>query len=174
MPFPHQRSCWLVSLGHGPGEHGRLRAVSGDVRIKVPAAPKYGRMADIAAIHTATYQGFPPDEVADLSQAVKEAVLLLNPEYPNVAAEADRDHEHGEAVLLLDPEYPNGSMKFDFQGKAGIVTVEAQVEQCGSKPIPHHRIDRFEATAGPLVDSWKLDPDKHRLWLQKSAKASAS
>ena len=121
--------------------------MSGDVRVKVPAAPKYGRMAGIAAVHAATHQGFPPNDVADLSQAIKEAVLLL-----------------------LDPEQPNGSMAFDFQSKAGIVTVEAQIEQNGSKPIPHDRIDRFESTAGSLVDSWKLDSDEHRLWLQKSAK----
>ena len=106
-------------------------------------------MAEIAAQHAATYQGFPPDDVANLSQAIKEAVLLL-----------------------LDPALPDGSMAFDYQSKAGIVTVEAQVEQQGSKPIPHNRIDQFESTAGSLVDSWKLDPDEHRLWLQKSAKST--
>ena len=146
MSFAVRMVSSLVSSGHEPGEHGRLRTVSGDVRVKVPAAPKYGRMAGIAATHAATYQGFPPDDIAELSQAIKEAVLLL-----------------------LDPEQPNGSMEFDFQSKAGIVTVEAQVEQCESRPIPHDRIDRFETTAGSLVDSWKLDPDEHRLWLQKSA-----
>lgn len=137
----------MVPLGNGSGKYGRLRIVSGDVRVKVPAAPKYGRMAGIAAVHAATHQGFPPNDVADLSLAIKEAVLLL-----------------------LDPEQPNGSMAFDFQSKAGIVTVEAQLEQRSCKPIPHDRIDRFESTAGSLVDSWKLDPDEHRLWLQKSAK----
>ena len=120
--------------------------MSGDVRVKVPAAPKYGRMAEIAAVHAASHQGFPPHDVDDLSRAIKEAVLLL-----------------------LDPERPTGSMEFDFQSKAGIVTVEALIEQRESTPIPHDRIDRFESTAGSLVDSWKLDPDEHRLWLQKSA-----
>ncbi len=119
--------------------------MSGDVRVKVPAAPKYGRMAGIAATHAATHQGFPPDDIAELSLAIKEAVLLL-----------------------LDPTQPNGSMEFDFQSKAGIVTVEAHIEEGGGKPISHDRIDRFESTAGSLVDSWKLDPDEHRVWLQKS------
>ncbi|MCQ3810075.1 MAG: hypothetical protein KTV68_05910 [Acidimicrobiia bacterium] len=120
--------------------------MSGDVRVKVPAAPKYGRMAEIAAVHAATHQGFSSNEIGSLGQAIKEAVLLL-----------------------LDPGQPNGSMEFDFQSKAGIVTVEAHVEQGESKPIPHNKIDRFESTAGSLVDSWKLDPDERRLWLQKSA-----
>ena len=123
--------------------------MSGDVRVKLPAAQKYGRMLGIAAVHAATHQGFPPNDIADLSQAIKEAVLLL-----------------------LDPNQRDGSMAFDFQGKAGIVTVEAQLEQRGGKPIPHDRIDRFESTAGSLVDSWKLDPDEHRLWLQKSVKGN--
>ena len=106
-------------------------------------------MAEIAAEHAATHQGFAPDDVANLSQAIKEAVLLL-----------------------LDPELPDGSMAFDYQSKAGIEAIEAQVEQEGSKPIPHNRIDQFESAAGSLVDSWKLDPDDHRLWLQKSVKSS--
>ena len=123
--------------------------MNGDVRIKLPAAQEFGRMAEIAAEHAATHQGFPSDDVANLSRAIKEAVLLL-----------------------LDPELSDGSMAFDYQSKAGIVAVEAQVEQQGSKPIPHDRIDRFESTAGSLVDSWKLDPDEHRLWLQVSANSN--
>ena len=136
----------LVPSRHGTGGNGRLRTVSGDVRVRVPALKRYGRMAEIAAVHAATHQGFPSEEVAELSQAIREAVLLL-----------------------LDPELPDGSISFDYQSKAGIVTVEAQLDDRGCKPIPHSRIDRFESTAGPLVDSWKLDPDEHRLWLQKSA-----
>lgn len=107
-------------------------------------------MAEIAAEHAATHQGFPSADVDNLSRAIKEAVLLL-----------------------LDPGLPHGSMAFDYQSKAGIVAVEAQVDQQGSKPIPHERIDRFESTASSLVDSWKLDPDEHRLWLQKSANDNA-
>lgn len=117
------------------------------MRVKVPALKRYGRMAEIAAVHAAAHQGFPSEEVAELSQAIKEAVLLL-----------------------LDPGRPDGSISFDYQSKAGIVTIEAQLDGRGCDPIPHSRIDRFESTAGPLVDSWKLDPDEHRLWLQKSAK----
>lgn len=119
--------------------------MSGDVRVKVPALKRYGRMAEIAAVHAATYQGFPSEEITELSQAIKEVLLLL-----------------------LDPERPDGSISFDYQSKAGIVTIEAQLDGRGCKPIPHRQIDRFESTAGPLVDSWKLDPDEHRLWLQKS------
>lgn len=104
-------------------------------------------MAEIAAVHAASGQGFSPDEIANFSQVIKEAV-----------------------ILLLDPDRPNGTMAFDFQSKAGIVTVEAQLDQGADKPIPHHRIDRFESSAGSLVDSWKLDPDDHRVWLQKSVK----
>ncbi|MDE0579257.1 MAG: hypothetical protein OXI29_05200 [bacterium] len=103
-------------------------------------------MAEIAAIHAADHQGFSSDDIANLSRVIKEAV-----------------------VLLLDPEQSAGTMAFDFQSKAGIVTVEAQLDQRGDTPIPHDRIDRFESSAGSLVDSWKLDPDEHRLWLQKSA-----
>lgn len=124
--------------------------MSGDVRVKVPAARKYGRMAEIAAEHAARYQGFPSEDIAELSLAIKEAVLLL-----------------------LDPAQPDGTIGFDYQSKAGIVTVEAQLEQQGSKPISHDRIDRFESTAGSLVDSWKLDPDEHRLMLQKSANSNS-
>ncbi|WP_419923909.1 hypothetical protein [Candidatus Poriferisocius sp.] len=102
-------------------------------------------MADIAVIHAATHQGFPPHDIAKISLAIKEAVLLL-----------------------LDPDHPGGSLALGLQSKAGIVTVEAQAEPRGEKPIPYHRIDRFESTAGSLVDSWKLDPDEHRVWLQKS------
>ena len=125
--------------------------MNGDVRVKVPAAQKYARMAEIAAVHAATYQGFSPGDIADLSLAIKESVLLL-----------------------LDPAQPDGSIAFDYQSKAGIVTVEAQLEQRGAKPISHHQIDRFESTAGSLVDSWKLDPDEHRLWLQKSANSNST
>ena len=106
-------------------------------------------MAEIAAVHAADHQGFSPNDIANLSQVIKEAVMLL-----------------------LDPERPEGTMAFDFQSKAGIVTVEAQLDQQGEAPIPHNRIDRFESSAGSLVDSWKLDPDEHRLWLQKSAKVN--
>ncbi|MCY3911604.1 MAG: hypothetical protein OXF99_08810 [bacterium] len=106
-------------------------------------------MAEIAAVHAANHQGFSPDDIANLSQVIKDAVMLL-----------------------LDPEQPEGTMAFDFQSKAGIVTVEAQLDQRGEAPIPHDRIDRFESSAGSLVDSWKLDPDEHRLWLQKSAKVN--
>jgi len=139
----------LVPSTYGTGGHGRLRTVGGDVRVKVPALKRYGRMAELAAVHAATHQGFPSEEVAELSQAIKEALLLL-----------------------LDPELPDGSVSIDFQSKAGIVTIEAQLNGRECKPIPHSRIDRFETTAGKLVDSWKLDPDEHRLWLQKSAKGN--
>ena len=104
-------------------------------------------MPEIVAVHAATHQGFPSEEIAELSQAIKEAVQLL-----------------------LDPERPDGTISFDYQSKAGIVTIEAELDNRGCKPIPHSRIDRFESSAGQLVDSWKLDPDEHRLWLQKSAK----
>ena len=103
-------------------------------------------MAEIAAAHAAGHQGFASDDIVNLSQVIKEAMMLL-----------------------LDPERADGTMAFDFQSKAGIVTVEAQLEQREGKPIPHDRIDRFESFVGSLVDSWKLDPDEHRLWLQKSA-----
>ena len=136
----------MVLSEHGTGEDRRLTTVSGGVRVEVPAAQGYGRMAEIAAIHAADHQGFSSDDIANLSRVIKEAV-----------------------VLLLDPERSDGTMAFDFQSKAGIVTVEAQLDQRGDKPIPHDRIDRFESSAGSLVDSWKLDPDEHRLWLQKSA-----
>ena len=136
----------MVLSEHGTGEDRRLTTVSGGVRVEVPAAQGYGRMAEIAAIHAADHQGFSSDDIANLSRVIKEAV-----------------------VLLLDPEQSDGTMAFDFQSKAGIVTVEAQLDQRGDKPIPHDRIDRFESSAGSLVDSWKLDPDEHRLWLQKSA-----
>lgn len=136
----------LVPSGRGPGSRGRLNAVNGDVRIKLPATLEFGRMAEIAAEHAAAHQGFPPEHIANLSRAVKETVLLL-----------------------LDPELSEGSMAFDYQSKAGIVAIEARVEQAGSKPLSHDRVDRFETAAGSLVDSWKLDPDDHRLWLQKSA-----
>lgn len=123
--------------------------MNGDVRIRLPAALEFGRMAEIAAEHAAIHQGFLPEHVADLNRAIRETVLLL-----------------------LDPELPEGSMAFDYQSKAGIVAVEAQVNQQGSRPISPERTDRFESAAGPLVDSWKLDPDGHRLWLQKSVIAS--
>ncbi len=117
-----------------------------DVRITVPAAPAYGRMAEIAAAHAADHQGFAPTDTADLRLAVAEAVLLL-----------------------LDSDQPAGTMEFDFLSKAGIVTIEGRLDAGEAKAIPHARIDRFESAAGPLVDSWKLDPEQHRLWLQKSA-----
>lgn len=119
--------------------------MNGDVRVRLPAAPEYSRMADIAVVHAATHLGFSPGDIAHLSRAIQEAVLLL-----------------------LEPEQPGGSLAFDLQSKAGIVTVEAHIEQRNCRPIPHDRIDRFESTAGSLVDSWKLDPDEHRIWLQKS------
>ncbi|MDE0214973.1 MAG: hypothetical protein OXN79_00150 [bacterium] len=119
------------------------------MRVEVPAAQRYGRMAEITAVHAAGHQGFSPEDVANLSLVIKEAVMLL-----------------------LDPDRADGTMSFDFQSKAGIVMVEAQLEQQAGKPIPHTRIDRFETSAGSLVDSWKLDPDEHRVWLQKSAKVS--
>lgn len=103
-------------------------------------------MAEIAAVHAANHQGFSPDDTASFSQVIKEAVMLL-----------------------LNPDRPDGTMAFEFESKAGIVTVEAQLDQRGEKPIPPNRIDRFESSAGSLVDSWKLDPDEHRVWLQKSA-----
>lgn len=118
----------------------------GDVRITVPAMAAYRRMAEIAAAHAADHQGFAPTDTADLRSAVKQAVMLL-----------------------LDSELPGGTMEFDFLSKAGIVTIEARLDAGGAKAIPYARIDRFEAAAGPLVDSWKLDPEEHRLWLQKSA-----
>ena len=34
--------------------------MNGDVRVRLPAAPEYGRIADIAVVHAATHQGFPP------------------------------------------------------------------------------------------------------------------
>ncbi len=74
----------LVPSRHGTGGNGRLRTVSGDVRVRVPALKRYGRMAEIAAVHAATHQGFPSEEVAELSQAIREAVLLLlDPELPD-------------------------------------------------------------------------------------------
>ena len=102
-------------------------------------------MARTAADHIAAYQGFPARDAADLRLAIEEAV-----------------------ALLVDSGAPGGWMAFSLQGKAGIVAIEAQIEQPADTPIPHERIDRFEAAAGSLVDSWKLDPDEHRLWLQKS------
>ena len=86
----------LVPSRYGTGGHGRLRTGSGDVRVKVPALKRYGRMAEIAAVHAATHQGFPSEEVDELSQAIREAVQLL-----------------------LDPGAPNGSVSFDYQSKAG-------------------------------------------------------
>ncbi|WP_420639763.1 hypothetical protein [Candidatus Poriferisocius sp.] len=118
----------------------------GDVTVKLPAAQKYDRMAEVAAAHAATHQGFPPTAVTELKQAVKEAMLLL-----------------------LDPAHPDGTVAIDLQSKAGIVTVEAHLDDSAIPPIPEDRISRFASVAESLVDSWKLDPDDHRLLLQKAA-----
>lgn len=121
--------------------------MNGDVRVKLPAAPEYGRMARTAAIQIARRLGFTTGDISDLRLTMDAAV-----------------------ALLIDPDQSDGSIVFDYRGKAGIVIIEAHIEREASTPIPHERIDRFEATAGSLVDSWKLDPDENYLWLQKSGR----
>ncbi len=122
--------------------------MNGDVRVEVPAARKYSGMASAAAVNIATHLGFPAGDTSDLRLAIEQAV-----------------------VLLLDPDQSRGMMTFSYQGKAGILSVEAQVGREGNNPIPPSRIDQFEKEAGPLVDSWKVDPDKNHLWLQKTLKS---
>ncbi len=144
MP-PVRPDLRLVASECGPGNRGRLKAVNGDVRVRLPAAPEYGPMARTTAVHIARLLGFTADEVSDLRLTMEASV-----------------------VLLLDPGRHDGSMTFNYRGKAGIITIEAAIDRKPISPTPHDRIDRFESTAGSRVDSWKLDPDQHRLWLQKT------
>ena len=90
-------------------------------------------MAEIAAVHAANHQGFSPDDTASLSQVIKEAVMLL-----------------------LNPDRPDGTMAFDFESKAGIVTVEAQLDQRGRTTDPPQQdrpIRVFGRIAGGLVEA---------------------
>ncbi|WP_419918945.1 hypothetical protein [Candidatus Poriferisocius sp.] len=119
--------------------------MNGDVRVRLPAAPEYSTMARTPATHIARLLGFATGEVSDLS-LVMEATM----------------------VLLLDPERSGDSITLSYRGKAGIMTIQARINPEPNFPIRPGRIDWFEATVGLRVDSWKLDPDRHRLWLQKT------
>jgi len=112
-----------------------------EIRLAVPAAPEYARIARLTVAGLATRIGFSYDEVEDLRIAVGEAC----------------------SVLMAAPAA--GRLEVVYRLGEDALEVEATADT-----VPQRRADGMELTVqilGAVVDEHRIDGDGGRVWLRK-------
>jgi hypothetical protein len=112
------------------------------IRLAVPAAAEYGRVARTTAAGLALRLGFSYRAIEDLRLAVDETL-----------------------ILLLRPDGAGESVEFDFDPGDGVLVMEATLDPPGLGIDPT-AIRRFERLVKPIVDDWSVD-DAGRVRLVK-------
>jgi hypothetical protein len=120
-----------VAGSRGPATDDRT------IRLVVPAAPEYGRVARTAAAGLALRSGFPYRAIEDLRLAIDETL-----------------------ILLLRPDDETESVAFHFVPDTDQLTVEAERVPAGP-PIAADARRRFERLVGPIIDEWDVDDESH-------------
>jgi hypothetical protein len=111
--------------------------------LTLPAEPRYGRVARIAAAHLALRKGFSLTEIDDLRLAIDEA-----------------------AILLLGPNSQPGELTAHYRVEADRIVVELELANPG-EPLPDESIERFKTIISGLVELDELAPDGSLLRIAK-------
>lgn len=114
-----------------------------EIVLTLPAEPRYGRVARIAAAHLALRKGFSLTEIDDLRLAMDEAV-----------------------ILLLSPGIPPGELSAHYRVESGQIVVELELANPG-EPLPGERMERFRTIVSGLVEVDELADDGSILRLTK-------
>ena len=114
------------------------------IRLELPANPRYGRVARIAAAHLALRRGFSLHEIDELRQVMDEAVTLLG----------------GGGG--------SDTLRVDYGGDGQTILIEAMLRSESAPAVPTERIDRFSSIAGDLVDDYAIDPSQRQLRFTKA------
>ncbi len=122
--------------------HGEVSAMDYDeIRLAVPAAPEYARIARLAVAGLATRLGFSYDEVEDLRIAV------------------------GEACSVLMTERPAGRIEVVYRLEDNAMEVEATTDNAVARPTNGSSLS--EQILSAVVDEHSIDPAARRVWLRK-------
>jgi serine/threonine-protein kinase RsbW len=112
-----------------------------EIRLALPAAPEYARIARLTVAGLATRLGFSYDEVEDLRIAVGEACSVLIAEPPTGRL---------EVVYRLDDDALEVEASADVEGRNGADTA-----------------DLTEQILSAVVDEHRIDAARHQVWLRK-------
>jgi anti-sigma regulatory factor (Ser/Thr protein kinase) len=116
-----------------------------EIRLALPAAPEYARIARLTVAGVATRLGFSYDEVEDLRIAVGEAC----------------------SVLIADP--PSGRLNVVYRLGDDALEVHATTEGAmkAAPPAPLPTADLTEQILGAVVDDHGIDVVARSVWLRK-------
>jgi anti-sigma regulatory factor (Ser/Thr protein kinase) len=120
-----------------------------EIVLTLPAEPRYGRVARIAAAHLALRKGFSLTEIDDLRLAIDEAV-----------------------ILLLGPTIQAGEITVHYRVGGNRIEVELERETTG-EVLAEERTDRFRSIVAGLVEVQEINPDGSLLRLTKSRAAGS-
>jgi len=121
---------------------GEVSAMDHDeIRLAVPAAPEYARIARLAVAGLATRLGFSYDEVEDLRIAV------------------------GEACSVLMAEGPIGRIEIVYRLENDAMEVEATADAAVARRANGTSLS--EQILSAVVDEHRIDPMAGRVWLRK-------
>lgn len=114
-----------------------------EIVLTLPAEPRYGRVARIAAAHLALRKGFSLTEIDDLRLAIDEAV-----------------------ILLLGPGIQSGEITVHYRVSGDQIIVELERANPGGL-LPAERTERFKSIVSGLVQLDELVEDGSLLRLTK-------
>jgi len=114
-----------------------------EIVLTLPAEPRYGRVARIAAAHLALRKGFSLTEIDDLRLAIDEAI-----------------------ILLLGPGVQPGELTVHYRVGGDTIVVELERANPGEL-LPDERITRFKSIIAGLVELDELVADGSLLRLTK-------
>jgi serine/threonine-protein kinase RsbW len=119
----------------------------GTIRLALPAAADYGRVARTTVAGLALRLGFTYRDIEDLRLAIDETlILLLRPDAP-----AER------VVLTFEPT--DGGMVIDARVSPDLPTAATAVEP--------RALRRFERLVKPIIDTWSVTDDARHVHLVK-------
>ena len=114
-----------------------------NIQLILPPSEDFEAVAQTTIAHLAIRRGFTLNEVEDLRLIMAETTRLL------------LKSEQSENIYL------------SYEVTKEHLTLEAHLDESAVSPLPQEGIERFTKVVGALLDNFRIDNEKHHIYMKK-------